>query len=230
MHPWHSGPADLVEGAMANATLEAFIKEALNRGERPERIGEALVAAGWTSKEVDAALGEWIVTDFGLPVPRPKSYVSAREAFLYLVMFLLLGIVAWHLGSLLFALIDVAVPDAAEAGYQANLRDVQIRQAIAGLIVGAPLLFWLGFHIRKQRRTNPAMQRSRVRKWLTYLTLVIAACTLIGDAIGLVYNFLAGELTTRLLLKLLVVAGIAGAIFVYFMRDAERGDEHDQRS
>lgn len=74
------------------------------------------------------------------------------------------------------------------------------------------------------------MQRSRVRKWLTYLTLVITACTLIGDAIGLVYNFLSGDLTTRLALKLMVIAAIAGVIFVYFIRDAERGDELDQKS
>lgn len=212
---------------MANATLETFIKEALNRGVAPDRIGAALVSAGWTRKEVDAALGEWVVTETGLAVPRPKAYVSAREAFLYLVLFLLLGLVAWHLGSLLFALIDLWLPDEAE-DYMAAARETQIRQGVAGLVVGAPLLFWIGLHIRKQRRTNPAMQRSRVRKWLTYLTLVIAACTLIGDAIGLVYSFLAGELTTRLLLKLLVVAAIAGAIFLYFMRDAERGDEDDQ--
>lgn len=74
------------------------------------------------------------------------------------------------------------------------------------------------------------MQRSRVRKWLTYVTLVIAACTLIGDAIGLVYGFLNGDLTTRVTLKFLVVAAIAGAIFLYFIRDAERGDENDQQA
>src|SRR5262249_5019325 len=108
--------------------------------------------------------------------------------------------------------------------------EMQIRSGVSGLVVGAPLFLWLALHVRKQRRNNPAMQRSRVRKWLTYATLVIAACTLIGDAIGLVYNFLSGDLTTRLLLKLLVVAFIAGAIFLYFIRDAERGDEHDQQT
>jgi Domain of unknown function (DUF5671) len=215
---------------MANAALDGFIKEALNRGEPRERIGAALVAAGWTRKEVDAALSEWASTDFPLPVPKPKPYVSAREAFLYLVLFILLGMVAWHLGSLLFALIDLAVRDEMEEVYAYTSRETQIRSGVSGLVVGAPLFIWIAAHIRKQRRSNPAMQRSRVRKWLTYLTLVIAACTLIGDAISLVYNFLSGDLTTRLLLKLAVIAGIAGAIFLYFMRDAERGDEHDQQT
>ena len=213
---------------MANAVLDTFIREALGRGAERDRIKAALVSAGWTPKEVDGALDEWAQSDFGLAVPKPKPYVSAREAFLYFVLFLLLGIVAWNLGSLLFALIDVAIADPLDATYADNIRQPQIRSGIAGLVVGAPLFAWLSLHIAKQRRTNPAMQRSRVRKWLTYLTLIVAACTLIGDAIALVYNFLSGDLSARLALKLLVVGGIAGAIFLYFMRDAERGDEHDQ--
>ncbi len=218
---------------MANQTLDTFIREALNRGEKRDRIATALVAAGWTQKEVDAALDDYAVTDLGMAVPKPRPYVSAREAFLYLVLFILLGVVAWNLGSLLFALIDLAIPDELDNPYGDMFfgpRDAQIRSAIAGLVVGGPLFAWLALHIRKQRRTNPAMQRSRVRKWLTYATLIIASCTLVGDAIGLVYNFLAGELSARLILKLLVVALLAGGVFFYFIRDAEEGDANDQQA
>jgi len=219
---------------MANQPLDTFVREALNRGEKRERIATALVSAGWTHKEVDNALDDYAETDIGMAVPRPRSYVSAREAFLYLVLFILLSVVAWNLGSLLFALIDTAIPDELDNAYDYgpfySPRDTQIRTAIAGLVVGAPLFAWLALHIRKQRRTNPAMQRSRVRKWLTYIALIIASCTLIGDAIGLVYSFLAGELSTRLLLKLLVVAILAGGLFFYFIRDAEEGDTNDPES
>lgn len=217
---------------MTNQTLDIFIREALNRGEKRPRISAALIAAGWTQKEVDAALDDYADNDLGLAVPKPRAYVSAREAFLYLVLFILLGVVAWNLGSLLFALIDTAIPDELEEQYDYfwGSRDMQIRSAIAGLVVGGPLFAWLALHIRKQRRTNPAMQRSRVRKWLTYVALIIASCTLIGDAISLVYSFLAGELSTRLFLKLLVVAVLAGGVFFYFIRDAEQGDSNDQAS
>ncbi len=218
---------------MANQTLDTFIREALNRGEKRDRISAALAAAGWTQKEVDAALDDYAETDLGLAVPKPRPYVSAREAFLYLVLFILLGVVAWNLGSLLFALIDIAIYDELDnpsGDFFFGGRDYQIRSAIAGLVVGGPLFAWLAIHIRKQRRTNPAMQRSRVRKWLTYATLIIASCTLIGDAIGLVYNFLAGELSTRLLLKLLVIAILAGGVFFYFISDAEEGDANDQQT
>jgi hypothetical protein len=212
------------------ATLDTFVREALNRGQSREKIAAALVAAGWTQKEVDAALNGYAVTDLGMAVPRPTPYVSAREAFLYLVLFILLGVVAWNLGSLLFSLIDFAIYDELDSDYSFYSRDNQIRSAIAGLVVGTPLFAWLALHVRKQRRTNPAMQRSRVRKWLTYITLIVASCTLIGDAIALVYNFLSGDLSTRLILKLLVIAVLAGGVFLYFIRDAEKGDEHDQQA
>jgi hypothetical protein len=219
---------------MANQTLDTFIRDALNRGESRERISAALASAGWTPKEVAAALDDYAITDIGMAVPKPRPYVSAREAFLYLVLFILLGVVAWNLGSLLFALIDIAIPDELDNPYGGGFwfggRDYQIRSAIAGIVVGGPLFTWLAFHIRKQRRTNPAMQRSRVRKWLTYATLIIASCTLIGDTISLVYNFLAGELSARLVLKLLVVAILAGGVFFYFIRDAEEGDANDQQA
>src|SRR5689334_6416268 len=100
---------------MANQTLDTFIRDALNRGESRERISAALAAAGWTSKEVAAALDDYAVTDLSMAVPKPRPYVSAREAFLYLVLFILLGVVAWNLGSLLFALIDFAIPDELES-------------------------------------------------------------------------------------------------------------------
>ena len=98
---------------------------------------------------------------------------------------------------------------------------------IAGLIVGTPIFLFLARHLRKARRTRPEMQGSRIRKWLTYLSLVVAGCTLVGDAISLIYNLLKGDMTTTFVLKSLVLALIAGAIFIYFLKDAERGDDFD---
>lgn len=215
---------------MANQTLDMFIREALNRGLPREQVHAALLAAGWSEREVADGLDDYALSDLGMAVPRPRPYVSAREAFLYLVFFILLTIVAWNLGTLLFALIDIAIPDALEQDIAQGVlnRDFEVRSSTAGLIVGAPIFAWLGAHISAQRRRNPVMQRSRVRKWLTYVTLTVAACTLIGDTISLVYSFLAGELSTRLLLKLLVVAILAGGIFFYFIRDAEKEDANEQ--
>jgi uncharacterized protein YneF (UPF0154 family) len=208
---------------MANSTLTGFVKEALEKGEGRDGIRAALLSAGWRADEVDEALTAF--SDVALP--RPQAYLSAREAFFYLLFFILLGVVAYNLGSLLFALIDTAIVDNIErADYWHRSLDYQIRGAIAGLIVGTPIFLWLARILLKARKANPALQRSRIRKWLIYVSLVIAGSVLVGDAISLVYNFLNGDLTLRFTLKSLIVAAIAGSIFGYFITHAEK-DEAD---
>ncbi len=56
------------------------------------------------------------------------------------------------------------------------------------------------------------------------MSLIIAGIVLVGDAISLVYSFMNGELTWRFTLKSLVVAGLAGSIFGYFITNAERDE------
>ena len=68
-----------------------------------------------------------------------------------------------------------------------------------------------------------------IRRWLTYLTLFIAACILVGDLIALLDSVLSGELTIRFVLKVLVVGGIAAGIFSYYrwsMRADDRALAH----
>ena len=176
---------------------------------------------------MDEALGAFADVSFPVAVPKPQVYLSAREAFFYLLFFILLGVVAYNLGALLFALIDTAFPDLIDdERYRQTWTDRQMRGAMAGLIVGTPIFLWLARILLKARASNPALQRSRIRKWLIYISLVIAGAVLVGDAISLVYSFLSGELTTRFALKSLVVAGIAGAIFGYFITHAERDEDH----
>lgn len=134
---------------------------------------------------------------------------------------------SYNLGSLLFALIDYTVTDTL-ADFRQNQLPRQMRGAIAGLIVALPIFIFVARALQKNRRNNPMMQRSRIRKWLTYVSLIIAGCTLVGDGISLVSQFLNGDLTLRFTLKALVIALIAGGIFGYFIRDAEEGDKHDQ--
>jgi hypothetical protein len=49
-----------------------------------------------------------------------------------------------------------------------------------------------------------------------------------GDVTTLVYSLLSGEATLRFLLKVLVVALIAGTAFIYYLRDL-RADEVETR-
>jgi hypothetical protein len=212
---------------MANTTLTQFVKESLDKGQSRPLIRSALVDAGWRASEVDDALNAFAEVAFPVAVPRPQAYLSAREAFFYLLFFILLGVVSYNLGSLLFALVDTFVEDNIEReSYWGEGIDRQIRGAIAGLIVGTPIFLWLARILLRARKDNPALQRSRIRKWLIYISLVIAGSVLVGDAISLVYSFLNGELTLRFALKSFVIAAIAGTIFGYFLPHAERDEAH----
>jgi len=210
---------------MPNQTLVDFVKDGLEKGQNREGIKNALESAGWRSDEVNDALGVFADVDFPIAVPRPQPYMPARIAFLYLLFFILLTIVAFSLGNLLFGFVDTIFPDACESEWRVRADERQIRGGISGLIVATPVFFFLGRLLSKKRAKNPELKRSRIRKWLTYLTLVAAGATLVGDAISLVYNLLDGEMTTRFFLKSAIIAAIAGSIFIYFIKDAEKGDE-----
>ncbi len=79
---------------------------------------------------------------------------------------------------------------------------------------------------RAPQSRDPERRGSKVRKWLTYLTLFVAATILTGDLITLLYNLLGGELTSRFLLKAATVAAIAGGVFGYYLWDL-RGEERE---
>jgi len=208
-----------------NDELMTFVKEGLARGVPRAEIEQALGRAGWGAAEVRVALGSFADVAFPIPVPRPRPYVSARDAFLYLVLFSTLYTVAFNFGSLMFDLINQWVPDPAapESRMPAEYLAQAIRWSVSTLIVATPVFLWVSALVGREIKRDPVKRQSKVRRWLTYLTLFVAACVLVGDVTALVYNLLGGELTTRFLLKALVVASIVGTIFLYYLTDL-RGD------
>ena len=77
--------------AAGTQDLELFVRDALSKGASKQSIEAALVAAGWPPEQLRGALGTYADIDFPVPVPRPQPYLSAREGFLYLVLFATLG-------------------------------------------------------------------------------------------------------------------------------------------
>ncbi|WP_149194381.1 DUF5671 domain-containing protein [Luteimonas suaedae] len=212
---------------MASATqdLEWFVREALAKGESRAAVEAALTAAGWPPEQVRSALGAYAEVPFSVPVPRPRPYLSAREAFLYLVLFATLYVSAYHLGSLLFDLINRALPDPADPDYVVGGLARSMRWSTASVIIAFPVFLYVAHYLGKELARNPVKRLSTVRRWLTYLTLFLAAAVLVGDMITLVYNLLGGELTLRFVLKVLVAAVIAGAIFGYYLLDLRREEK-----
>jgi hypothetical protein len=203
-----------------NAELVDFTRRALTRGIGRQEIATTLRQVGWSEADVRAALGAFADVPFPLPVPRPKPYLPARDAFIYLVMFLALYVSAYNLCGLAFKFIDRAIPDPLlrlGPGYDFG---AAARWNVAILIVAFPLFLFVFRLVNRSIARDPAKRGSRVRKWLTYLTLFVAAATLTGDLVSLVYNVLGGEFTVRFALKVATVGIVAGGSFAYFLADA----------
>ncbi len=208
---------------MANE-LNHFVEEALKQGISRPKITQELTRAGWPKEEIRATLDEYIESDLPIPVPKRRPYLSAREAFLYLVMFLTLYISSFSLGSLIFDFINRWVPDIA-APYTFSDASLQtIRQETAALIISYPIFVFLCEILWNAMQRDPQKRQSKIRKWLSYLTLFIGAGIIIGDLIALVGNVLNGELTERFLLKVLTILVITVGIFGYYLWDL-RHDE-----
>lgn len=205
--------------------LSVFVKEALTRGLPRAEIETALRSAGWELEAVKASLAEFAESSFPIPVPRPRPYLSAREAFLYLLLFTTLYLSAYHLGQIIFQFINLSVPDPAASPYPSAEESRRlIRWAVATLIVAAPVFFYLSNLTAREVAADPAKRASKVRRWLTYLTLFIAASVVIGDLIALLNDLLGGELTLRFGLKAAVVGIIAGSLLGYYLQDLKRSD------
>ena len=201
-----------------NQDLIAFVKDGLQRGLARADIEAVLLRAGWPPEQVHRALAGFADIEFAIPVPRPIPTVSAREAFMYVLMFATLFVSAYNLGDLLFDIIDRRFPDPVSP--RAEVFTLQsIRWALSALIVAFPIFLWMAWLIARLVRADPTKRASRIRRRLTYITLFIAACVLIGDVITVVYSFLGGELTTRFVLKVITVGAIAGTAFGYYLSD-----------
>ena len=198
--------------------LSRFTRDALAAGHPRGAVADALTEAGWSPTEVADALDAYADTPFAPPVPRPQAIVSARDFFVYALTFGVMLFGAVYLVLLLHALIDRLMDD---ESYRSLGR---IRFAMAVLIVTTPLYLWLTFRDRRRLAADPALSRSAIRRWLTYVTLLLAAAVLLGDLVSVVYAFLSGDLTLQFLLKALVVGAVAGLIFVYYLNDVRKGD------
>lgn len=205
-----------------NNELYSFVRQSLERGLERDAIREVLLQAGWQDAEIGNALAAFADIDFPVPVPRRKPYIQAREAFLYLVSFIALYVTAFSFGTLVFGLIEQAFPDPLSIGGRFSTRG--LATAVASIIVTFPLYLFLMWKLATEAAADPERRQSRLRKWLTYLTLVVAAGIIIGDLIALLSNLLGGELTTRFALKGLTILIITTCIFGFYLWDLKQSE------
>ena len=201
---------------MADTKLVVFVESALRAGQSRDAVRLALEQAGWSKDQIGDALANYAEVAFAVPVPRPRAQLSARDAFWYLLMFGALYLSAFYLGDLLFGFINRAFPDDLLYSDRTEYVESGIRWATAAFIVAFPVFLFTAWKTGKEVAADPTRRNSAIRKWLTYMTLLVAASVIVTDGITLIYNVLSGELTLRFILKVLVVAAIASAGFGYY--------------
>jgi Domain of unknown function (DUF5671) len=209
--------------------LREFVRDALAHGMPRGEIREKLLAAGWRAEEVQTALDSFAEIESPVPVPRRRPYLSARETFFYLVLFVTLFLTAINVGTVLFQLVNRAIPEVAGGASSWDRFSADAtRGAVAAILIGFPIFLFMSRLIGEAIARDPEKRASKIRKWLTYITLFVSACVIIGDLTFLVTQVLSGELVLRIGLKVLTVFVIAGVIFVHYLSDLRREEDRAQ--
>jgi len=172
-----------------------------------------LLSSGWKERDIAQALS---AEGLDMPVPVPPDAGGARDAFFHLVNFAALYTLVISSITLFFQYWNKLLPDAA-TDYTYMTQDFSgIRWGMAAVLVSFPLLLWMSKILLKEMRKHPEKSWGGIRRWLTYITLFIAACAMMVDVITLVFSLLEGELSLRFILKFLTVFVLAGLTFVYY--------------
>lgn len=196
-------------------SLSSFIAHARSKNMDHQTIRMLLLSSGWKEKDIAAALASETLE---MPIPLPSDTGSARDAFFLLLAFTTLYSTVISLVILAFTYIGRLFPDPAITDYaygQAN--DLSsIRWAVAVIVVSFPMFLFLSRILHREFIKKPEKLNSGVRRWLTYLTLFVTSCALIGDGITLLFTLLSGELTLRFFLKVCAVLILSGLPFGYY--------------
>lgn len=123
--------------------------------------------------------------------------------------------------TLLFSVVTIALPDAAESYWQADNASERIRFSFAALIIFFPAYAVLTRYMNRIRRSSDDGSYLNLTRWIIYLSLFIGGAIILGDAVAVVYGWLNGELTLRFFLKAFILASVVASAFTYYLYDAK---------
>lgn len=202
--------------------LTAFLRAAKEGGVSDEFAVALLRQNGWPERRIFRAYSAFYADRLGTPLPkRYQAAENARDAFYYILNFITLGFWTIALGQIFYRLIAYWVPDPAQVTtYYGSLRDDIAWQA-ATVIVAFPVFLYVHSLIQRELRSRTDLYYSGIRRWLTYLALVIAAIVVLCDAAWVIEALIRGELTLRFILDSLVLLVLGGGVFAYYLLTME---------
>ena len=142
----------------------------------------------------------------------PKTKLSPKYFFLSLgVLVTLIASVVSFL-NLVFETLNKRFPDVLNATYQYgyNTFDYEnMRSALATLIIIFPVFLIISYFWCRQSEKGIGAVDDIIRRWVLYLILFLSSIVIIVDLVTLVKYFVAGEITTRFILKVAIVLIVA---------------------
>jgi Domain of unknown function (DUF5671) len=197
--------------------LDAFVRTAKTGGVPDDALVPLLRQNGWPERRIYRSLSTWYAGALGVAPPsRSGAADNARDGFFYLLNFITLGFWTVALGQIFYTLVARAFPDAAAGRYDGPLMS-QIAWQIATVIVTFPVFAYINAAINRDLARRADAADSGIRRWLTYIALVIASVVVLGDGIWFLEAFLRGELTVRFILDSIVLFVIGGGVFAYYL-------------
>ncbi|OGZ66478.1 MAG: hypothetical protein A3C50_00265 [Candidatus Staskawiczbacteria bacterium RIFCSPHIGHO2_02_FULL_43_16] len=157
------------------------------------------------------------------PTGEPMGEVKRnlpRDVFLHLLAMVTLYWSAISFITLCHEALNYFFPDIINYGYMGVTGSM--RFAVSSLIIVFPIFILSSWFLNRIYAKESAVRESKIRKWLIYLTLFVAALVIIGDLVFVINTFLNGEVTIRFILKALSIIMVAGAIFGYYLDDVRR--------
>lgn len=145
------------------------------------------------------------------------SRTAPKDFFLWASAVIALYVSVISFITLLFEYINYVFPD--PNAYVGDPYSSAMRAAMAAVIVFVPATLVFLRLIRGSILVEAGKAGIWVRRWALQLTIFVMTFTILVDLVTLVNYFLNGEITTRFILKVLVVLLVAGFITLHFLAD-----------
>ena len=138
---------------------------------------------------------------------------TPKDFFMHLGATIALYVSVVALLNLYFSVIDYFTPDSLAYYYYDN----SVAWPISTLVVLVPLLYIIGWFIKKGSLVTPAKKDIWIYRWRIYLTLFLTGATFVTDIIVLINTYLNGEISARFVYKVLIVLVVSSVIFTYYI-------------
>ncbi|PIZ92484.1 MAG: hypothetical protein COX82_04700 [Candidatus Magasanikbacteria bacterium CG_4_10_14_0_2_um_filter_41_10] len=148
---------------------------------------------------------------------------GAKDFFLHLLSSITLYLSAIAFLMVTFQLINYLFPEVSADIWRYDYSSGVLRTGLSMLIITLPVFLGSRIFLGKMYTKEPERKAFKMRKWLMYLTLFVAAIIVIVTLIMIVNTFLSGEISSRFMLKALATIAVAALVFSYYLLDIKDG-------